>query len=248
MQLTNFIINNDRQNSLSIYESFEKAHVKSYTKTTKSGKMVNVKEHEDKRLNSYKKVNNLIEHINNMKDGSLKDKYQKKLDSLWKKSGLKKKETKNSVPKKKKEGEPLEFKTKIHPIDFNHKDLKVRLHSTYKDLISKKEGDKIKYSVIVNGTEKVVGIFNTKTNKSFVLQPVANLNNSKKKKEWNGETAPKALQDKYSTKSGGAQSKILSKINIASAHRAMIGDDGGENLINKNDNEKQVLRKISSLI
>lgn len=51
-------------------EDIEKAHVKSYTKTTKSGKMVQVKEHDDKRKKkepviSKESVNELTLYIDN---------------------------------------------------------------------------------------------------------------------------------------------------------------------------------------
>lgn len=77
--LTNLVI----EKSNGILDGFEKAHVKSYTKTTKSGKLSQVKEHDDKRPvagKPYKKrskkeiINQLNRDIKSVKNDSVKKK------------------------------------------------------------------------------------------------------------------------------------------------------------------------------
>ena len=77
-QLTNFTINPRGRVCGNINESFEKSHVKASIRKTKSGKMVAVKEHEDKRqkhhidnmkkINTLKDANNFIHHLYNSEE------------------------------------------------------------------------------------------------------------------------------------------------------------------------------------
>ena len=59
-QLTNLVINQDKERSNVILSNFEKSHVKNFTRVSKSGKMEQVKEHEDKRTK--KEKNDITPH------------------------------------------------------------------------------------------------------------------------------------------------------------------------------------------
>ncbi len=64
-QLTNFIIDNITNNRNDILNQFgiiEKAHVKAHQRKTKSGKLVQVKEYEDKRQKKKKNIERLLKH------------------------------------------------------------------------------------------------------------------------------------------------------------------------------------------
>jgi hypothetical protein len=88
MRLTNLVISTSRtEMQKALAEQFEKAHVKAHTRKTKSGKLTQVKEHEDarqKRLNFWKSKHQrhkeMVQHHN-----ALEKKHDKLSNAYWKK-------------------------------------------------------------------------------------------------------------------------------------------------------------------